>query len=198
MRPMTLCSLLITAAAGFVPFQASAIAADVPTRLSAAQMETVTAGAAVIGTDAAAQAAGIGARALTSAKTRNFSSPTIQLAVGRSSALGVGTFLVATNSATAAVAGDGRSSAAIALNAGSIATGPVASTGAFTQALAVDSDFAAVAFGLAGSIAGGGNQNIAFATGDARGRRGSVVTSRVQVPGFSAAQATAFAISLPR
>ena len=182
---------------------AAALAAETtqsaPIRLTATQMDGITAGTAVVATDASAIVVGGRGLALTSAHTIANSNRTAQHVGGGSSAVGIGSSFAATNSSTAVAVGNGIPNAALAVGASGTAGGGSAIANAFSQAVGFDSAVADVALGLARSFAGGGEGSVATATSDV-GRDGGVlsgsVTRVVQTPRFSLAQATAFAATI--
>lgn len=206
MRRRTLCPVLMfcvggLASLGTASAWAAGPAATEPIRLTSSQMDMITAGTALVGTDASAIVVGDRGLALTSAQTLVTNGPNAQqVGGGGSSAFGIGSSFVATNSSTAAIVGDGVSNAAVFLDASSVAAGGTVLANAFTQVLGFDSAVADVALGLAQSVAGGGERNVASATSDVGGGGGKFiagsVTRLVQTPRFSIAQATAFAITI--
>lgn len=167
-----------------------------PIRLTALQMDNITAGTALVATDASAYVAGDKALALTSAQTLNRRGASAQQVGGGSGAVAIGSQFAATNSTTSAVVGNGLSNASLVLDANSAANGNSVVANALTQVLAFDGAVADVALGLARSFAQGGQGNTASATSEVGGNGNVIsgsVTRLVQTPRFTLAQATAFA-----
>jgi len=196
-RTLVACIAGLTCFAGTTPAVAAEPNQTEPIRLTAVQMDSITAGTALVATDALATVAGDRALALTAAQTFTNLGANSQQVGGGSSAVAAGSTFAATNSST--IVGNGRSNTSLALDASSAASGGSVAANAFTQALAFDSAVAEVAVGLAQSFAGGGGGNAASATSEVGGSGGVIagsVTRLVQTPQYSIAQATAFAITI--
>ena len=169
-----------------------------PIRLTALQMDGITAGTALVSSDASAYVAGDQALALTAAHTLNRRGASAQQVSGGSGAVAAGSQFAATNSTTSAFVGNGASNASVVLDANSAASGSSVTANALTQVLAFDGAVADVALGLARSFSQGGQGNTASATSEVGGNGDFIagtVTRLVQTPQFTLAQATAFAAS---
>lgn len=203
MRRRTLCSVLALCVAGLAPLGAvsvrSAELASEPIRLTPSQMDKITAGTAVVATDASAFVLGQGSLALTSARTLA-GGPHPQFAGGGSGAFGIGSLLIATSSTTTASAGDGESSAGVSVGANGGATGDSALASSQTRAMAVDGAAADLALGMARGVAVGSDASDVVVTSSVGGSGGRLITGSVskviRTPGFTLGVAWAFAISI--
>lgn len=199
MRRRTLCSVLVLCVAGLAPLGAASVWAAEPVRLTRSQMDTITAGTAVVATDASALVLGIGGLALTSARTVATGGPYPHVAGGGSGAFGAGSLLVAASSTTTAFAGDDKSGAGVSVGANGGAAGDSALAGAHTEAVAVDGKLADVVVGLARGVAMGSDGSDVVVTSAVGGTGGRLVAGSVskvvRTPTFTLGVAWAFAIN---